>query len=92
MPRYTHLKPIAQRNLPKYEFRAFLDALGSDQEIHELIAESGYESPTVSVIRNWRSRNSIPTRWLPFLLRVAQNLPKPIPVDWIIREEEEALF
>ena len=60
------LKP--DRAFPSYKFRDLLAAVGSDQEIQDLIASHGLDRPTLAVIRGWRSRNSIPSRWLPLVL------------------------
>lgn len=61
-------QPIHERIYPRYRYKDLLAAVGSDQEIHDLIVGYGYEGPTLAVIRGWRSRNSIPSRWLPLIL------------------------
>jgi hypothetical protein len=71
-PHMPKLKP--DRAFPTYKFRDLLAAVGSDQEIQDLIASHGFDRPTLPVIRGWRSRNSIPSRWLPLVLhRVMSN-------------------
>jgi hypothetical protein len=60
------LKP--DRAFPHYRFKDLLAAVGSDQEIQDLIASHGFDRPTLPVIRGWRARNSVPSRWLPLIL------------------------
>jgi hypothetical protein len=59
---------MTTKKLPSYDFRTLLRALGSDQEICDLIERLGYTSPPPTVVRGWRTRRSIPSRWLPLLL------------------------
>jgi hypothetical protein len=63
--------PIYKRDYPTYKYRELIAAVGSDEDVQNLIREHGYEAPTVWVIRGWRTRNSIPARWLPILLMQA---------------------
>jgi len=69
--RYTHVKPLTERNYPDYKFRELLAAVGNDQEVQDVIVTAGFEPPTAHVIRGWRRRNSIPPRWLPILMHKA---------------------
>jgi len=64
-------KPIGERAYPVYKYRELLQSIGTDADIQALIRSYGYDSPTVPVIKGWRMRNSIPTRWLPLLMHRA---------------------
>lgn len=59
---------MKDRNYPTYRYRDLLAAVGSDKDIQDLIAGHGYDRPSLAVIRGWRSRNSVPSRWLPLVL------------------------
>ena len=67
----TALKPYAERVYPIYKYRELMEAIGSDGDIRNLIASYGFDAPTAPVIKGWRARNSIPTKWLPLLLHKA---------------------
>jgi hypothetical protein len=60
---------MKDRNYPTYKYRELLTAVGSDREVQDLIASYGFERPSLAVIRGWRSRNSIPSRWLPLIMQ-----------------------
>jgi hypothetical protein len=60
--------PIEERAYPRYDYRALLTSIGSDRDIQNLIGSYGFEKPSTSVIRGWRSRNSVPSRWLPLIV------------------------
>jgi hypothetical protein len=63
-----NLTPVSERNYPQYRYREMLAAVGTDKDIQDLIASYGFERPTLNVIRGWRSRNSVPSRWLPLIV------------------------
>jgi hypothetical protein len=69
----TAIKPINERAYPVYKYRELLASLGNDQEIRSLILSYGFEAPTLPVIKGWRVRNSIPTKWLPLLMHKAMK-------------------
>jgi hypothetical protein len=66
--------PIHNRDYPVYKFSELIAAVGTDKEIQALIVEYGFEPPSEWVIRGWRGRNSIPSRWLPILLMQAISI------------------
>jgi hypothetical protein len=68
MPAQIQKPPMQDRIYPRYRYRDLMASVGSDQDIQDLIASHGYDRPTLPVIRGWRSRNSIPSRWLPLLI------------------------
>ena len=79
-------KPISNRIYPELKVKELLDAIGSDKQIAELLRSFGYEAPPLASIRGWRSRNSIPVRWLPLLMGWAMDrgdLQKP---EQLVRE------
>lgn len=59
---------IAHRRHPENKFRELLDSIGNDKEIAALIEQHGYEAPPLASIRGWRSRNSVPSKWVPLLI------------------------
>src|SRR5262245_1999316 len=63
-----NVTPVTQRNYPTYRYREMLAAIGSDKDVQALIESAGFEKPTINVIRGWRARNSIPSRWLPLIM------------------------
>ena len=67
------LKPIHERAYPTYKYRELLESIGSDEEIRKLIRSHGFEAPSLPVIKGWRMRNSIPTKWLPLLMHRAMQ-------------------
>ena len=69
----TALKPTHDRVYPDYKFRELLQAIGTDQEIVDGIKTYGYAPPAVSSLKGWRSRNSIPSKWLPLLMYMAMR-------------------
>ena len=66
-------KPIHKRAYPTYKYRELLESISSDDEVRKLIQSHGFESPSVPVIKGWRMRNSIPTKWLPLLMHKAMQ-------------------
>jgi hypothetical protein len=68
MPGKYFVTPIRERHYPVYRYRDLLAAVGSDQDVRDLLVSYGYEGPPLSVIRGWRTRNSIPSRWLPIIM------------------------
>lgn len=67
------LKPYAERAYPVYKYRELMESIGSDHDIRRLISSYGFDAPTAPVIKGWRARNSIPTKWLPLLLHRAMQ-------------------
>jgi hypothetical protein len=61
-------KPKGDRLYPEHDFKTLLAAIGSDKDVATLIRDYGYEAPPLASIRGWRSRNSIPSRWVPLLV------------------------
>jgi hypothetical protein len=68
MPGKYNVTPVSERNYPQYRYREMLAAIGSDKDVQDLIASFGFEKPTINVIRGWRVRNSVPSRWLPLIV------------------------
>jgi hypothetical protein len=69
----TALKSTNTKAYPVYKFRELMASLGSNQEIQDLIASYGFDAPTLYVIKGWRWRNSIPSKWLPLLMHRAMQ-------------------
>ena len=82
----ARLKPIRERGYPVYKFRELMESIGSDQEIVNLIKSHGYEAPSVPVIKGWRMRNSIPTKWLPLLMHKAMQNGDLRDVSRLVKE------
>ena len=59
---------MKDRNYPTYKYRELLASVGSDKDVQDMIASYGFDRPSLAVIRGWRSRNSIPSRWLPLVM------------------------
>ena len=78
-------KPIHKRAYPTYKYRELLEAIGSDEEVRKLIRSHGYESPSIPVIKGWRMRNSIPTKWLPLLMHKAMQDGSLRDVSWLLK-------
>lgn len=79
-------KPIGARVYPELKVKELLDAIGSDRQIAALLRSYGYEAPPLASIRGWRSRNSIPSRWVPLLVGWAMergDIKKP---EQLVRE------
>lgn len=63
----------------EWKFRELIAALGGPGAVSQLFVAYGFEAPPVETIKGWRLRNSIPGRYLPALLIIAQErgiLPK----------------
>lgn len=71
-PRPEPKRPrIKDRNYPTYKYRALIAAIGTDEEVQELLAACGFDPPPQATIRGWRTRNSVPARWAPLLITQA---------------------
>ena len=83
------LKPIHLRAYPTYKYRELLESIGSDDEVRKLIRSHGFEAPTTPVIKGWRMRNSIPTKWLPLLMHKAMQDGALMDVSKLLKEPFE---
>jgi hypothetical protein len=61
------------RHYPQYKYRDLLEVIGNDRDVQAALEQFGYDVPSTRVIEGWRSRNSVPPRWLPLLLQHAMN-------------------
>lgn len=66
-------KPLKDRRYPEIKYRDLLAVIGSDRQVQDALRNYGYDVPSIRVIEGWRSRNSVPPRWLPLLLQHAMN-------------------
>jgi hypothetical protein len=85
MPQSPNQPPIYKRNYPVYKYRELIAAVGNDTEVHNLIVDFGFDAPTKSVIRGWRTRNSVPGRWVPILLMYAVSIGAISDIRTLIR-------
>ena len=65
-----------QKNYPEYKYRELLASIGNDRAVQDVLASYGYDVPSARVIEGWRSRNSVPPRWLPLLIQHAMAQPR----------------
>lgn len=58
--------------------------LGNEKTIADLIRQYGIDPPPESTIRGWRARNSIPSRWLLILVKIAIDTKAIRDLDQLI--------
>ena len=56
---------------PRWQYRELVVALGSDDEVAQLIRAAGYNPPPVKTVAGWRARNSVSAKWAPLLIDFA---------------------
>lgn len=64
---------MAKATYPEWKYSALLASLGRGEDVERYIDLAGYQPPPLATIYGWRTRNSIPPRWLPLLLMIAQE-------------------
>ena len=55
---------------PEWRYRDLLFILGSAKDIQRLLLEAGYMPPPEDTIQGWKTRNSIPGRWVPVIVQM----------------------
>lgn len=56
-----------------WKFKELIAALGGPTAVSNLFEEYGFEPPPVETVKGWKLRNSIPGKYLPALLIIAQE-------------------
>jgi hypothetical protein len=72
--------------IPEYRYRELIAAVGTDDEVQKAISEAGFDPPPASTIRGWRTRNSIPSAWVPLLIAHAMTMGKLTSPIMLLRE------
>jgi hypothetical protein len=65
-----------EQRQPVYRYRELIAAIGTDLEVQEMIQASGFDPPPAATIRGWRTRNSVPSLWVPLLIAHAMTAGK----------------
>ena len=58
---------------PRWKYRDLVAALGSDDQVVELLRAAGFRPPPAKTIAGWRMRNSVPGQWAPALIDAAMR-------------------
>ena len=58
---------------PEWRFKHILRSLGTADDIRWLLFGKGYTPPPEDTIQGWRNRNSIPGKWVPVIIELAQE-------------------
>lgn len=56
--------------VPEWRYKDLLTALGTAKEVQALLVAKGYETVPEDTIQGWRTRNSIPGKWVPILVQM----------------------
>jgi hypothetical protein len=56
---------------PEWKYKQILDRIGSAAAITTRLQDKGYQSPPEETIQGWKTRNSIPGKWVPVILELA---------------------
>lgn len=72
------IKPRSQRRYPEGKWVELLASIGSNEDVANVLLAAGYDTPPLGSIQGWRTRKSVPTRWVPVLLEWAMAQPDGI--------------
>lgn len=69
----TRRRPVRRKpRFPKWKYKQLVVALGSNDEISSRIVKAGFDPPPSKTIAGWRTRGSVPSKWLPLLVMFAE--------------------
>jgi hypothetical protein len=77
-----------ERRQPVYKYRELIAAIGSDADVQNAFRNGNYYVPPASTIRGWRTRNSIPSVWVPLLIAHAMETGRLHRVSSLISAAE----
>jgi hypothetical protein len=72
---YRQEKNVAtnKNKYPEWKYSDLVASFGRGEDVSRMIDLAGYKPPPLKTIYGWRTRNSIPGRWVPLLIMLAQE-------------------
>lgn len=58
----------------RWKYKELITALGGPQGVADRLSERGIAPPPASTIRGWQTRSSVPGRYSPLLIMIAQEV------------------